>query len=582
MWRLVLMGAAIALITFLAYLPALRGGYIWDDDFYVTANHLLTAPDGLKQIWFSLNSPSQYFPLTYTVLRLEHAYWGPDPLGYHVVNVLLHIMNALLLWVILRRLSLRGAWLATAIFALHPVNVESVAWVTELKNVLSTLFYLLTVLVWLRFTDPTVGAKRRDYLLSLVFCALALFAKTTACTIPAVLLIVLWVRRERIDRARVLQIIPFALMSVAMALVSVWWEQNHQGTTGVEFALSPVQRVLIASRAYWFYLGKLVWPAKLCFSYPKWHIDASDPVQYVWLIAIIAAAVVLWIGRRTWSRGSLIAGVFFGVVLSPMLGFVSLYTFRYTYVADHYQYLACAAPIALVAGAIDRIRPAVLRIGVPAVLLAVLGVLTWTQGSIYRDAETLWRDTVAKNPSSSMAHNNLAVIHGGRGDAIEAEKESREAIRCMPDNADAHYNLALALAAQEHLTGAAEQYEIVLRLKPGHSEAHNNFGIVLMRLGEPDQALTEFRAAVKANGTNVEAILNLARALRERQELDEAVGLLRRAVRLEPYSPNTHGDLASALYAQRDYAGAAEELRLCEQYGGSMPDLAATLARTMR
>jgi len=220
-------GIIIVAAVVLAFMPVFSAGFIWDDDAYVTANPLLTDPDGLKRIWFSAHTQSQYFPLTFTTLRLEYALWGLHPLGYHAVNVLLHCANALLVWALLRRLALPGAWLAAAIFALHPVQVESVAWVTELKNLQSTFFYLLALLAWLRFASEKNRAWR-FYMLTLVLYMLALFSKTTACTLPAAMLLVLWLRHEPIGWPRLFQLIPFVVLGAALGAVSVWWE-GHLG-----------------------------------------------------------------------------------------------------------------------------------------------------------------------------------------------------------------------------------------------------------------------------------------------------------------------------------------------------------------
>jgi hypothetical protein len=241
---------------------------------YVINNKLLTAPDGLKRIWFTLDSPSQYFPLVYSVLRMERHAWGLAPEGYHWVNILLHAANALLLWRVLRRMAIPGAWLAAALFALHPVQVESVAWVTELKNVLSLLFCILAVRAWLEFVEDRPGCWW-FYALALVFQLLALFAKTTACTLPAALLLTLWVQGKPINLRRLLQVVPFLGAGVAMGIVSIWFERYHQHTMGETFAIGPLARVLIASRAVWFYLGKLIWPVNLSFSYSHYQRGAG-------------------------------------------------------------------------------------------------------------------------------------------------------------------------------------------------------------------------------------------------------------------------------------------------------------------
>jgi hypothetical protein len=322
-----LLGLLLVVATLLAYQPAWQAGFIWDDDEYVTDNPLLTAPDGLKRIWFSLDSPSQYFPLTYTVFRIERSLWGLNPAGFHWVNILLHAANALLVWRLLRRLSVPGAWLAAAIFALHPVQVESVAWITELKNVLSLFFFLLAMRAWVEFVEDRPKPLWRFYALALMSCALALFSKTTACTLPAALLLVLWLKGKPIDRFRLAQMIPFLAMGAGMGLVTVWWERYHQGTQGVRFSYGLVERLLIASHAVWFYLGKLVWPVNLIFSYPRWTINAADPLAYGWLAAGLGLGIAIYVARRSAGRGVEVAALFYVTTLGPLLGFIMLYTF---------------------------------------------------------------------------------------------------------------------------------------------------------------------------------------------------------------------------------------------------------------
>ena len=501
-WPAWLGPAAIIVLTLIAYIPAMRAGFIWDDDRYVTNNPLLTAPDGLRRIWFSLDSPSQYFPLVYTAFRFEYAFWGLDPAGYHAVNVFLHIANALLVWLLLRRLSVRGAWLAGAIFALHPIHVESVAWISERKNVLSTLFYLLSVLAWLKFVEKSTANPGRYYVASMASALLALTAKTTACTLPAALVLVLWLRNERIDRRRIVQILPFVGLGIALGLVSVWWEQYHQGTKGPEFAFTPTDRILIASRAIWFYIGKLVWPARLAFNYPRWTIDPRDAVQYMWLAACVVAAFGIWHWRRIIGKGTLAALIFFVAALSPTLGFISLYTFRYTFVADHYQYIASIGLVGLIAAATTRewrqlTLRFVMRYVLPSVVLLILGGLTWRQAQAYQDPPTLWRDVIAKYPASWMAHNNLGTELLAEGDFEEAAEHYAQALRAKPDLPEAHYNLGRAYAAVGKQKEAIAAYEGALRFKPDLGPAHYSLAIALYHEGQYAQAWSEVELARK-------------------------------------------------------------------------------------
>src|SRR4030095_3153409 len=302
------------------------------------------------------DSPSQYFPLTYSTFRIEHALWGLNTTGYHWVNLLLHVGNALLVWAVLARLGVPGSWLAAAIFALHPVQVESVAWITERKNVLMGFFFLLTLLAWVAFIDKRTRRRGIFYCLALIFYLLALSAKATACTLPAALFLIFWLQKRPITMRRLMQIVPFVVLGIGMGLLAVWWERYHQGTNRNVFAfLSPLDRILVASRAVSFYLSKIFWPSNLTFIYPRWNISAAHVVDYIWWWAGLGACAAIYFLRRYVGRSVEVAAAFFVITLSPVLGFVMLFTFRYTFVADHYQYLACIGPIALVSAGIGRL-----------------------------------------------------------------------------------------------------------------------------------------------------------------------------------------------------------------------------------
>jgi len=511
-----LVALALVIATLLAYHPAWQAGFIWDDDKYVTLNPLLTAPDGLRRIWFSLDSPSQYFPLTYTTFYLERAFWGLNPAGYHRINILLHAANALLAWRLLARLRVPGAWLAAAVFALHPVQVESVAWITERKNVLMCFFFLQALLAWTTFIDDKTRRPWRFYALALVFYALALAAKTTACTLPAALLLVLWLKKMPVGWRRLAEVVPFVVLGLGMGLVTVWWERNKIGTQGPMFAIGPLERVLIASRALWFYAGKLFWPTNLTFSYPRWRIVASDPGAYAWLLALAGLGVVIW-RARTWSgRSAEVAAVFFAVTLSPVLGFIMMVTFLYSFVADHYQYLACLGPIALASaglvrglGRITGLKP-FLQPALCAALLVLLGVLTWRQCGMYSDEETLWRATLARNPGSWMAENNLGLALARKGERREAIALFRKSLEIKPDDAKAMNNLGNTLALSGELTEAIAQFRKALEINPGDAEARNNLGSTLALNGEVGQALVQFRQALDLKPDSIYILNNLA------------------------------------------------------------------------
>jgi protein O-mannosyl-transferase len=547
-WGLLLVAA-----TLLVYQQAWHAGYIWDDDVYVTENKLLTAPDGLSRIWFSLDSPSQYFPLVYTTFRLEHALWGLHPAGYHWVNILLHAVNALLVWRLLGVLRVPGAWLAAAIFALHPVQVESVAWITERKNVLMGLFFLLALLAWVRFVEAPPSKRWRYYGLALALYALALFSKTTACTLPAALLLILWLKGTRINWRRVAEIAPFVALGIAMGLVSIWWERYHQGTRGEIFEIGLVERFLVAGRAVWFYLGKLLWPMNLVFSYPRWTVSAGNPLDYAWLLATAAAAASIYFARKQLGRGPEVAALFFVATLSPLLGFIMLYTFRYSFVADHYQYLASIGPLALAAAGITRACDSLGKKG-PALkgafsgaLLGSLGLLSWRQCGMYADSDTLWGTTLAKNPNSWMAHNNIATSLARKGRVEEAIAHFNQTFELNPHHDDAHYNLANVFRRLGRADEAIVQYEKALEINPRNALAHYNLAAMLGQKGRVDEALAHYERAVEINPRNVDAQYNLANSLMRQGRLEEAVVHYNKALELNPNHAPAHNNLANTL-----------------------------------
>ena len=542
--RLWLQAVILAAAVVLAYQPAWHAGFIWDDDVYVTRNRLLTAPDGLKRIWFSQDSPSQYFPLVYTVLRMERSAWGLAASGYHWVNILLHAVNAVLVWGLLRRLRVSAAWLAAALFALHPIQVESVAWVTELKNVLSLLCCLLTAWAWVEFSEDRHGAWRY-YCGALVLQALALFAKTTACTWPVALLLALWLQGKPIGSRRMWQITPFFALGLIMGLVSIWWEQHHQYAVGDAFTIGWMSRVLIASRAIWFHLGKLLWPVGLSFSYARWHIDPSNPLQYAWLAAgLIAAAAI-----RNARRGLKTAALFYVTMLAPLLGFINEYTFRYTFVADHYQYVASIGPLALAAEVLEKLagRFGRAKVLLYACLLMVLGFLTWRQCRNYADSETLWRATLASTPSSTMARNNLAHALLDEGQFDSSISLSREVLAVNPNDPVAQNNLGFALLEKGRVGESISYFQRAINSEPNAPGAFYNLGRACLKEGRYEDAITQFQTAIRLQPDFAEAYCNLGYALLQTGRIPAAISNYDMSIVLEPGYALAHNDLGGIL-----------------------------------
>lgn len=629
--------ALIVITTFVAYVPAISGGFIWDDDDYVINNDTLRDLHGLRRIWFEVGAVPQYYPLVHTTFWLEHHLWGLNPHGYHAVNVFLHAVNALVLWRLLLRLSAPGAFLAAWIFALHPVHVESVAWITERKNVLSGLFYLSAMHAYLRFcmpvelgfarpTDNPAARSWSFYALAAVLFLFALFSKTVTSTFPAAVLLLIWWKRGRLALRDLWPLLPLLIVGAGLGRLTASMETNLLRAIGPDWDRTLIERVLIAGRALWFYAGKLLVPYPLTFVYPRWTINAASAGQYLYPVSALAVMAGLWLLRRRWGVGPLVAVLFFAGTLTPALGFFNVFPHVFSYVADHFQYLASIGLITLLAAlltrAAGRLGPWQDRLGLPcaAIYLAVLGSLTWRQGRIYEGLETLWRQNLSLNPNSFLAHNNLGMILNDRGDLNGAMHHFREtirlkpnfgrgynnlagilmghqrvdeaiplyneAVRLWPDYAEAHSNLGYALGKAGKTSEAVRHLQIALRLKPTMANAHGNLGIVLDGAGQTDEAIRHYREAIRLSPDKADFHCNLGVALIHQGKLPDAMAAFREALRLNPNHVEAHFDLGLAHDVQRRDSEAiaeySEALRLKPEHAGARNNLAAALLRSNR
>ncbi len=513
----------LAALTLLIYLPSLGNGFIWDDDAYVQHNPTLRSATGLWQIWAEPTATPQYYPLVYTTFWIEYQLWGDRPLGYHVDNILLHALGAVLLWQLLKRLKIQLPLLAAAIFAVHPINVESVAWITERKNVLSGVFYLLAFGIYLDAIEVT-KLDRRRYIVALVLFLLAVFSKTVTATFPAAVLVVLWWKRGKLTRKDVIPLLPFFIVGIALGSVTGYLERTHIGAHGTEWSsLTPIDRLLIAARAVWFYAGKLALPLKLTFIYPRWSIDAHDLRQWIYPAALVAIVILLWQLRNRIGRGPLTAVLFFIGTLFPALGFVNVYPMRYSFVADHFQYLAGIGLIALFSAIlVVVVRPSTLRIAIASLIIAALAVLSIRQQSIYKNSEVLWRDTIAKNPNSWMAHANLGhVLHAQHRDE-EGWHEDQAALALAPNLAEPHFTAAFGYANHGDLEGAARESRAAIAIDPNYAPAYATLAEALLNLGKLTEALDAANQAVRLEPKLALGHLALAQSLEKSGNLLQA------------------------------------------------------------
>jgi hypothetical protein len=515
-------GLVLLIVALVAYWPAMHGTIVWDDEQHITKTAFRSL-DGLRHIWFDVHATQQYYPLLHSAFWLEAQLFGDDTFGYHVVNVLLHVADAGLIVMLVRRLRIPGAWLAGFLFVLHPVHVESVAWISELKNTLSLLFYLGAAIVYQGFDEQR---SKRDYWFALALFFCALMTKTVTATLPAALLVLCWWKRGRIEWKRdIVPLLPWFVIAAASGLFTAWVERTIIGAEGAEFNLDAIQRLLLAGRVIGFYLWKLVWPAELIFTYPRWTVSATDWMQ--WPIAIVPLVVlaVLYV-MRSRTRAPLAAALIFVGSLFPVLGFVNVYPFRYSYVADHFQYLASIPLIVAAAAALtalgDRHRGVRWRsalAGVTAALVFWLGVRTWKQAHDYASAETLYRVTLERNPDSWKEQNNLGrLLARSERRMPEAIPHFEAAVRLKPDHVMANYSLGVALYVTGRKADAIEPFRRVIALsgaKPSLmlSNSHLLLGAVLMNTpGAGAEAIRELEIAARLKPGDAEASALLAEA----------------------------------------------------------------------
>jgi len=620
--------ALLFAVTLAAYLPAVRAGFIWNDSDYVT-KPALRSWEGLRRIWFEVGATEQYYPFLHSAFWVEHRLWGDAPLGYHLVNILLHATSACLLVVILRKLQVervvpntlsgpsgrtsalgttRSTFfsipvLAAFLFALHPVYVESVAWISEQKNTLSTVFYLLAVLAYLTWHGLPAHVSMRTragspccvglgrYFLALALFILALLSKTVTATLPGALLVIAWWQRGRLSWKRdVVPLIPWFVIGAASGLFSAWVERTYVGAQGSDFNLGALQRGLLAGRAVWFYLGKLVWPADLIFIYPRWTVSGANLGAYVYPLGVVALVAALWLVRGR-TRAPLAAVLFFLGSLFPVCGFFNLYAFIYSYVADHWQYLPSIGIMVLAAAGWENWEKAEsgkrkaetagpqsqghgsgFRFPQIAALAVIcgLGVLTFRQSEMYRDMETFYQRTLEKNPSCWMAENNLGDLFEREGRWRESQAHYEQALR-LHASAKTHYNLGTLLRLEHRPEEAIAEFEAALRLAPDFADARNNLGGTLGEIGRPEEAIVQLELALKLDPHSAGIHSNLGITLGGEGRYEEAIAQFQEALRLDPDYAEVYSNLGVVLRREGRYPEAIATLQRALQLKADLP-----------
>ena len=577
-----LIGLLLAVSVLLAYHPAWNGKLIWDDEQHIVKPELQSVA-GLVHIWTKLGATQQYYPLVHSVFWLEHRIWGYATPGYHLLNILLHIFSAFLLLKILKRLAIPGAWFAAFVFALHPIQVESVAWISELKNTLSGVFFFGSVLAYLSFD---AGRKKRFYWTALALFIAGQLSNTAIAPLPVLLLIVFWWKRGTLSLKRdVVPLFPFFLAGIASGLFTAWVERTYIiSDAGNEFRFSLVERCLIAGRSFWFYLGKLAWPAHLIFIYPRWQISQAVWWQYLFPLTALVFCALLWLYRGK-SRAPLAAFLCFAAALFPALGFFNVYPFRFSFVADHFQYLACIGPIALASAAAARGLKRFGGILVPAViggaLVALMGFLSWRQCGIYADAEVLYKSIIAGNPACWMAWYNLGNDASEKNDFDRAIGCFRKSLAIKPDYIPTYVKIGDALMQQGRIEEGIDFYRQAIKIDSVHIPAYINLGSALMRAGKADEAMAVFKKATVHAPAFAPAWFNLGTALIQTGHLAEGIDCYNRAVELDSGYSVAHVNLGWALLQEGRTAEAEIHLREALRSDPGMGEAHANLGQVL-
>ncbi|HIG70393.1 MAG TPA: tetratricopeptide repeat protein [Myxococcales bacterium] len=538
----------IVVACFVVYSPSLGGGFVWDDDTHLLLNPVFQE-DGLRRVWFEPPQEINYWPVTFTTYWLEYQLWEFDPLGYRVVNILLHALAAIVLWAVLRALQIPFSWWIAFVFAIHPVNVESVAWIAQRKNILSMLFSLIAALLFLRFEATK---KASTYVSSVVSFLIAMLSKGAAAPFPAALLLLAWWRRRVITRRDVLLSLPFFLVTIATSLLEISTQILVADDVVVRDD-SFMSRLAGAGWVVWFYLGKVLWPANLTFVYPRWEIDATSALSWVPLLAGALLLATAWRARSGWGRPVWVALTFYILMLSPVLGFFNIYYMRFSFVADHYQYIAMIGIVTLVVGGVgDALRkaPGLPKFVAPllgATLIAFFGANTMALSASYESAEILWLETLEKNPDAFLAHYNLAQQLHDEDRLEEAALHYREALRVQPRHAESMNNLGKLLQDQGKSAQAIREYQRAIETSPSYLDPQNNLAILFQQDGRTDEARAQFQRALETAPDSGVVHFNFSRFLDQTGDPRSALSHYRQAAALMPRDPRIQTALREAI-----------------------------------
>jgi len=560
--------AAIVVAVFWVYSPAIAGGWLWDDDWYLTNQPLVRDLNGLWKFWFAPGIWTEYYPLHETLIWIEWHLFGNATPGYHIVTITLHALNALLVWRLLARFNLRWAWLGGFIYAVHPAAVDSVAWIAETKNTLSTLPCLLAMIAWIDFDN---GRKPRDYALALLFFTMAMLCKIAVAPLPFVLLLYAWWKRRRIGARDLAAFAPFLIVAVALAAASIGAGEVYAHRPGnlpdAVPQLDLAARVALAGQSLGVYFAHLVWPVGLLPNYPQWTIGSPSLLAFVPCLVAAAVFVVLWLRRADWGAAAILGLGSFVLFVAPFLGFDVASYMAFTWVMDHYLYLAMIGPIGLFVAALESIDtrvPAQARIAVLAAATLVATLLAFearNYAAAFSDEATLWGYTIEHNPGDWLAQDNLGKALYLQNQPEDAAAHFRIELQLRPGRAQTHLNLGRSLVAMNRLDDGLREYDTALALNPRDPEIYNQKGVALLQANRAADALAPLQRAIELRPRYAIGLENLGTALALTGHLDEAAEKFRASLEANPNDPATHVNLGRALQQLGRNAEAADQFR---------------------
>ncbi|MDB4793621.1 tetratricopeptide repeat protein [Methylacidiphilales bacterium] len=537
-WKLFWVQVAVIVVTGLwIFWPALHGGWIGDDETLIEKNPFIHSPHGIWIIWLEPSAFMDYFPIKISVEWLEWQLWQNDTFGYHLNNVILHIISALLIWRLLSKLGVRLAWLGGLIFVLHPATVESVGWITELKNTLSLPPFLLAMCF---FIDYDERGKLRDCLLALGFFLVAMLCKTSMVMFPFVILLYAWWKRGRIRRNDLKTSVFFLVISFGLGLVTLWFLHHHGIVHHPVIFGGFFPQLALIGLSIAFYFSKCVWPVILLPVYPRWVIDPPSLWQFLPWPVLGGVIFWLWTKRATWGRHALLGLGFFLIMLAPFVGLTAGSYMTFSWVMDHFLYIPLIGLIGLAVAGLGEIEkklsPAVRSIGI-GIVTVTLALLAWgshAYAEMYGDQEKLWAYNLEFNPRSLPAHLNLGNAFLAENRFDEAMEQFYQVLKIDPDYAGAHNNLGIILYQKGSIPEAIEEFRKAAESDPYDANNDNNYGFALARNNRIPEAIKEFEIAVKENPHLADAHKNLALSYWKVHRIPDAIEQYEFCLRLNP------------------------------------------------